>query len=278
MKLREITACLTLPANSAGRDLIVGDLHGHRALFELELERIAFDPSRDRVLSVGDLIDRGPDSLETLALIDEPWFHAVLGNHELMLLNYLGYYSSRVHSRKSYASGCSGAWVGRAISTYRKAFMRLVERAAALPLAIHVQDDVPCNVMHGDLHPLVSRQHHLFESRRIPIHEADASATSRHNIATASGLDMLELAFGRHVVDFSPTPLSTLPVTYVGHSPLPRITVHNSYVYIDQGVCAGSTKRGAAKPPTVLEHRKFVLWLGGVATARAAMSDCQVAG
>ena len=75
-----------MPANGGGRDFVVGDLHGHRRLFEFELEHLGFDPACDRVFSVGDLVDRGPHALETLRLIEEPWFHAVLGNHELALL------------------------------------------------------------------------------------------------------------------------------------------------------------------------------------------------
>ena len=90
-KISKIKRCLRLQSTAKGRDLVVGDLHGHRSLLEQELDRLGFDPSCDRVLSVGDLIDRGPESFETLSLIDEPWFHAVLGNHELMLLNFLGY-------------------------------------------------------------------------------------------------------------------------------------------------------------------------------------------
>ena len=43
---------------------------------------IAFDPARDRLFSVGDLVDRGEHSEQALALLDKPWFHAVLGNHE----------------------------------------------------------------------------------------------------------------------------------------------------------------------------------------------------
>jgi hypothetical protein len=35
--------------NTAGRDLVVGDLHGLRSLLERELERLGFDPSRDRL-------------------------------------------------------------------------------------------------------------------------------------------------------------------------------------------------------------------------------------
>lgn len=37
------------------------------------------------MFSVGDLVDRGPDSLACLQLIREPWFHCVLSNHEQMM-------------------------------------------------------------------------------------------------------------------------------------------------------------------------------------------------
>lgn len=40
------------------------------------------------MLSVGDLVDRGPDSIGCLKLLEAPWFHAVMGNHEQLLLNY----------------------------------------------------------------------------------------------------------------------------------------------------------------------------------------------
>ncbi len=38
---------------------------------------------------VGDLIDRGPNSMECLRLIKEPWFFSVLGNHEDMMLDVI---------------------------------------------------------------------------------------------------------------------------------------------------------------------------------------------
>lgn len=71
-----------LPGNIAGRDIIIGDLHGHPEILHRILERAEFDPSRDRVISTGDLIDRGPNSLGCLELLNEPWFFAVRGNHE----------------------------------------------------------------------------------------------------------------------------------------------------------------------------------------------------
>ena len=181
LKITRLARCLRLSANSVGRDFVVGDLHGHRALFERALEQVAFDPARDRVISVGDLVDRGPDSLGTLALIEEPWFHAVLGNHELMLLNDLGYYDSRVHARRAWPHG-SGHWIHEAALRHRKLLRRLADRAAALPLSIHVDGEVPFNVMHGDLHPVGSRLTGRFRGRlrrtvaALPDHRSPGAA------------------------------------------------------------------------------------------------------
>ena len=76
----------TLGANTVGRDFVIGDLHGSYSVFENLLKGINFDPTKDRIISVGDMIDRGPDSLKCLQLIRQPWFHSVLSNHEQMML------------------------------------------------------------------------------------------------------------------------------------------------------------------------------------------------
>lgn len=273
-KISRLKRCLRLPGNARGRDFVVGDLHGHRSLFEQELERLGFDPSRDRVLSVGDLIDRGPNSVATLSLIEEPWFFAALGNHELMLLNFLGYYGSRLHSRKSFSTG-GGEWVNDAISRDRKAVLRLADRVASLPLVIHVEGESPFNVLHGDLAPIGARQASLFADETICVHKADTVTSSRDNLTAALKSDLFGLRFAQRSVQISPTPLGELPITYVGHSPTRHVTVHNSYVHIDQGVCARASKAAAQTPPTVLDHRKFAYWLSGVATAcgRAATAS-----
>ena len=265
-RISRIKRCLRLPCNLKGRDLVVGDLHGHRSLLEQELDRLRFDPARDRVLSVGDLIDRGPESLATLALIEEAWFHAVLGNHELALLNYLDYYSSRVHSRKSFPTG-AGEWIHEALDKDQAWVLRLANRLAALPLVMHVDDALPFNVMHGDLHPLGSKQGPLASDETVCVHKADAATSSRFNIGEALKSELLSLRFRQHSVQISPTPVSGLAMTYAGHSPVRHVTVHNSYVYIDQGVCSRSLK-AEQRPPTVLEHRQFAYWLQGVNAAR----------
>jgi serine/threonine protein phosphatase 1 len=263
----KIHRCLRIPANTVGRDFVVGDLHGHRSLLEQALDGMAFDRRRDRVLSVGDLIDRGPESLATLSLIEEPWFHAVLGNHELMLLNFLGYYGSRLHSRKSYASG-AGEWITAAMARNPKVVARLADKVAALPLAMHVEGEVPFNVTHGALYPSGSRQQVLFGDETVCVHKADAATSCRAHFAAALDSERLELRYSQQPVQVSPSPIGKLPITYVGHSPFRQIIVHDSHVFIDQGVCVPTHKRADATLPTVLDHRRFAYWLNGVATAR----------
>jgi serine/threonine protein phosphatase 1 len=74
--------------NTRGRDFVVGDLHGCFSKLDAELAARAFDPARDRLFSVGDLTDRGPESSAVLDLVQRYRIRAVRGNHEQGILDW----------------------------------------------------------------------------------------------------------------------------------------------------------------------------------------------
>lgn len=71
---------------SGGRRIFVGDVQGCLRELETLLRAVGFVGGRDALHPVGDLVNRGPDSLGTLRLLRSLDAGGVLGNHDLHLL------------------------------------------------------------------------------------------------------------------------------------------------------------------------------------------------
>lgn len=123
---------LYLTKNTAGRDWLVGDLHGWiGATLREELSSRGFDFERDRLIAVGDLVDRGPASDALLDLLDQPWFYSIMGNHEMMLM---AYHEGHVEVGMYAAHG--GAWAIGMMPIERLGY---VDAVRDLPLCITLE-------------------------------------------------------------------------------------------------------------------------------------------
>lgn len=119
--------------NEHGRDLIVGDIHGCWQKLMSVLSSIKFDLTKDRLFSVGDLVDRGPDSEFVVEWLDEPWFNAVRGNHENLTI--LGNGKGSDHQMYVHMMN-GGEWFYKLEAGKR---MQIVDRLDALPYAIELE-------------------------------------------------------------------------------------------------------------------------------------------
>ena len=67
------------------RTIAIGDVHGCAFEFEALLKTLA-PQKHDRIIQLGDLVNRGPDSHDVIQLAQEYKVEAILGNHELRLI------------------------------------------------------------------------------------------------------------------------------------------------------------------------------------------------
>ena len=75
--------------NRHGRDFVVGDVHGCFRTLERALAKLSFDAAHDRLFGVGDLVERGPHSLQASNWLERHFAAVTLGNHDRAALSWL---------------------------------------------------------------------------------------------------------------------------------------------------------------------------------------------
>ena len=124
-----------------GCDIVVGDVHGCFRTLERALGEIAFDPARDRLFGVGDLINRGPHSADALEWLESRFEAVTLGNHDVAVRSW---FRSKLLNVPEEAEG----WLcGIPPSDYR----RWWDALASLPPALTIETDHgPIGAVHAE--------------------------------------------------------------------------------------------------------------------------------
>jgi serine/threonine protein phosphatase 1 len=211
--ISDARAVLRFPLNEHGRDFVVGDIHGmFKHLIKL-LADAGFDGETDRLFSVGDLVDRGPDSNRALEWLDEPWFHACRGNHEQFAID-----SADPEQLDVWVNYNGGEW-WMALGVEEQEVFRT--RFKELPMALEVETRWGrVGIVHADVPPLLpwERFMDLLEAR-----DRDAALYAMWSRNRISGM------------------CTSLPVTggvqrvYCGHTPTRETVQIDNVYYIDTG-------------------------------------------
>ena len=128
-------------ANACGRDLVVGDVHGCFRTLEHTLSTLDFDPDRDRLFGVGDLVERGPHSSDALEWIERRFSAVTLGNHDDAALTWL---EDKLDGSDEAPYGWLRAIAPSAYARWRDAF-------ASLQMAITVETSHgPVGIVHAE--------------------------------------------------------------------------------------------------------------------------------
>lgn len=192
------------------KTFVCGDLHGEITLFEKELINIGFNKQEDTMICVGDLIDRGEDSLACLRLLQEPWFKSTRGNHEQMAIDAIKSHDMR---RVGHWRGNGGDWYYNLDLKKTKDVKELLFESE-LPLVIEVDiNDKKFVICHADYPKDVYSKDNILNSESILWNRV------RYLDSVAGWCDEIEGA----------------DMFYFGHTIVDKVCTFKNQTYIDTG-------------------------------------------
>lgn len=217
----------TFPLNTAGRDFVVGDLHGEYDEVLAALRAVGFDRRSDRLFSVGDLVDRGAGSPRCLAFLDQPWTHAIRGNHEDMFLDL---YAAGEPGEGAflYVTGHNGMrWFRDVPPAERPTYVAAWRK---LPVAIEIETTRGrVGIVHGEV-PIGMH----WDAFRAGIEAGDAEL-------------IRNTVWGRTRIQRGDTSgVAGIDRVFVGHTPVGTPTRLGNIYYIDTGLVFGKLKSDPA--------------------------------
>lgn len=135
------------------KTLVIGDIHGMFQELKALLSQVG---PVDEIISCGDIIDRGPDSYETIKFCQENNIKVCLGNHELMAIEAIeNYLDPSVTSFKRLGLTSSDWFANggnKVFPQFENNLPEILEYLKSLPLfylTSHTKNDLPIIVSHS---------------------------------------------------------------------------------------------------------------------------------
>lgn len=202
---------------------LVGDIHGHVSKLMFNLEQLGFDDKQDLVVSVGDLVDRGPENQEAIELLTKSWFAAVEGNHEDMYVKagwWMGDNFSVGQDRMLHLQN-GGGWVKDFSPEWHRCAAEVIKDKMTDTITLH-RGGLKIGVVHANFpHFYVEQWEDLFkpndffDSQDLIWNRSNWEATvAGFPLDTVKGVDFLVL----------------------GHSPVEHATLNENTLFIDTTV------------------------------------------
>lgn len=137
------------------RTLIIGDVHGCYKELKKLLKKVDAKPDEDRIIFIGDLINKGPDSRKVWELFREMKATCIMGNHEYSFLHLA---QGKIHKHSKYFDGLR--------KNFGSKFDEFVADVSQFPLWL---EDKNLMLVHGGLvpglHPEQTNPWHLVSIR-----------------------------------------------------------------------------------------------------------------
>lgn len=180
-----------------GEVFFSGGIYSRLGEFVRALHHVNFDSAHDILICTGNLLEHPRDDHETLSLLEEPWFHTVLGQRDWELLNQTGLTNPDTAPH--------------------------IQRLSRLPLAIevHFTDKVRIGVTHAD----------------CPVDDWHNLASYLDRPPTRRDIRLNRESFLRTAVGAPPRSIAHIDLVVTGHSQIgdqPFLRAGNEF-WIDRG-------------------------------------------
>lgn len=204
-----------------GRRLVLGDVHGNIKALEKVLELSHFTAD-DRLYFLGDISDRGSHSVECLRLLRSlPNMHAVTGNHDIWLRDYLLSGLPSYH----WISKCGGeetieSFEKCRVSDYEK--KELGDWISTWPAVILLPDSI---IVHGGMPPGTTYEMleaYSEDTTPVPVNYSD----ERNKLVW--NRSYVYAAFDKPLIP----PFETSSQIYIGHTPIGRSVRHSASYHL----------------------------------------------